>query len=76
MIDNSYIKGYLAALRTIQNGINVVNEKVENDFRNGDLTEEEKRISDEHMDGMLNFIEDQRESYKELVEKLNEQNNA
>lgn len=67
MITPEYIKGYLTALRTVQVAVEGYIER-----RNERIKDEyDPATPEEYLAGMIQFIEGQRQTYKELVDKLN-----
>lgn len=70
MITNEYIRGYLAALRGTQVTFEALEENMKKDKEEGiDFP-----TSLEILDMLKVYIIDQRKTYKELVDVLNEQN--
>lgn len=70
MINNDYIKGYLAALRTIQATCEY---NIDYLVKNAEM-DSEALAAQSVLNDVVKLCKEQRKNYKELVDKLNEEN--
>ena len=68
MITNDYIKGYLAALRSVQTVVESM--KLDNE-QDEEITEDIFEVSQGTLEVIENYVKEQRNSYKQIVDELN-----
>lgn len=73
-MNNDWLQGYLQALRTVQDAVIAQKNEAYASCSDGDMHQGELDCVESSLDNIIEFIKDHRNSYKELVEKLNEKN--
>lgn len=74
MITNDYIKGYLAALRWTRDAAIAIQERLVHDEADLAITREHFYGGFDSLESLQDAISDNRQAYKELVDKLNKEN--
>jgi hypothetical protein len=82
MITNDWVQGYLTALKTVETAVDHLGQDVSPNYRR--MTDDKNLINGVPEDSMimlrairqdlLDFLKEQRSSYKQLVDKLNKEN--